>query len=284
MGGKTFTKRVKFNVIDANSISMKVYKIYNHQLLLDKNLGDPCQLNDYIFSRRKLLWDESTSSYSYKNPLQYIPAMITSDERKNILGYKGVCLNHLLILHGDITTNNLLPNDLFTLLKNYYYIKIKTVRNEDTLKHYSILVSKKFGFKPVNNININRMYEGYLKGRIYREDYIFVPEFHKLVELDNERMGRSENIKYYTITDADALCIIPDLPYGLNISHCDWEFINVSKPWQDSIKLSYIKEPFITSGKNSPLEPGYYNIKFNYRLTNEDKINSIVLDSAFKKV
>jgi hypothetical protein len=210
--------------------------------------------------------------------------MITSDERKNILGYKGVCLNHLLILHGDITTNNLLPNDLFTLLKNYYYIKIKTVRNEDTLKHYSILVSKKFGFKPVNIININRIYEGYLKGRIYREDYIFVPEFHKLVELDNERMGRSENIKYYTITDADALCIIPDLPYGLNISHCDWEFINVSKPWQDSIKLSYIKEPFITSGKNSPLEPGYYNIKFNYRLTNEDKINSIVLDSAFKKV
>ena len=80
------------------------------------------------------------------------------------------------------------------------------------------------------------------------------------------------------------MCVIPELSYGRSIEGFDWEFINASRPLDKPIQLKNIKEPFITRDTEAPLKPGYYNIRFRYRLTNEDKINTIELNSAFKKV
>ena len=117
---------------------------------------------------------------------------------------------------------------------------------------------------------------------IYRNDYIFYPDFHELVEFGTED---EKQLKFHTITDDDALCVIPELAYGKLINEAQWEFINVSKIDMPSIIPTVdIKEPFIASDKAKPLEPGFYNIVFRYKLVGEDKINTITLDSAFLKV
>lgn len=269
--GKVFTKRVRFNVIDTNSVSMKIYKIYNLQTLSDCDLGQPSQINDYIYSRRK----HHDGLFA-----QYIPAKV-DNLHKSGFGWTGVCLNHMIILNRKVEDIIKDEYDL-KVFKQHYFIKYKQNGLESDI--YTVCVSKVFGFSPEDNINVNRVYIKSLPDFIYKEDYIFVPEFHKLVELDHERNNGLEDIKYYTITDRDALCVVPDLSYGKYIKECDWEFINVSKPFSESIKLNYIKEPFITNVEKTPLEPGYYDIKFNYRLTNDEKINTIVLNSAFRKI
>jgi hypothetical protein len=164
-------------------------------------------------------------------------------------------------------------------------MQIRRVNSGIKYKEYTICVSKIFGYHATQNINTKLIYEKLVHdfGLLYREDYIFVPEFHKLVEIDNERYGRMEDIEYYKITDNDALCVVPELAYGKCIAEYDWEFVNASRPLDEPIKLAYVKEPFVTGDKKT-LDPGYYNIRFNYRLTNEDKINTIELNSAFKKV
>ena len=241
-------------------------------------MDKPCQLNDYIYSRRKITTDHS-------NPIQYIPAKknIDTSNITNIFNWRGISLNHMLIIRGNIEQSNTLTPDNISIIKYFYFLKLKEVQKGPITEYYTVLISKSFNFSPESNENMNLIHKK-LNSLIYKEDYIFVPEFHQLVPLDNERNGRLENIKYYEITDNDALCVIPNLPYGLTIDKYDWEFINVSKPNQKPISLNYIKEPFITNDSIESLPPGYYTIRFNYRLTNEDKINTIELNSAFKKV
>lgn len=274
LDGKVYTKRIKFNVIDTNSIAMNVYKIYNLQTLDDSKIGQVCQINDYISSRRPTPSD-------HQFPVQYIPAKMDNLAHSQFK-WRGVCLNHLLILRGNLEDLSSINQSQLNIWKTYYFLLTRHVGEGEDYKCYTICISKTFGFHYSNNVNVNIIYKQ-IKYLIYREDYIFVPEFHKLVPLDNERLGRKEEIGYYTVTDNDALCVIPELSYGKYIAEYDWEFINASKPFQKPIQLNYIKEPFIT-GEKSPLEPGYYNIRFHYRLTNEDKINTIELNSAFKKV
>ena len=112
-----------------------------------------------------------------------------------------------------------------------------------------------------------------------------------------EELGLNQNdekLDYYTITDNDALCIIPDIAFGKHIDEFEWEFINMSSPSKKSIKplvhnqdgsKSYvsIKEPFISPDTESFLDPGYYSIIFRYRLIGDDKVNTVTLDSAFIK-
>lgn len=281
--GKVYTKHIKFNVIDTQHVALNVYKIHNLQNLqiLDEDILDKYKpINDYIFTGRDFC-SQDIIQYS-----QYIP-VLKDNLNLSDTAWKGVCLNHLLIYNGDLFKLSELNKIELDKLKKNYFIKIREVvdpdgvSNEDK-KYYTICISKIYGFKPEDNINIHQIYDK-LSYSLYREDYIFVPEFHKLVPLDNERYGRIEDLQYYTVTDKDALCVVPDIAYGKCIAECDWEFINASKPLSEPIKLSYIKEPFITGDKKL-LEPGYYNIRFHYRLTNENKINTIELDSAFKKV
>lgn len=270
IGGNVYTKVVKFSVIDTNSTTINIYKIQNKQLLNDNDielLNKPHKLNEFSLSRRSVEYNQESLIYK-----QYIPAFnknIYSDQFK----WTGVALNHLLILK---TTDEYVINVINSQTLNRFYFVI-TKNNK-----YAICISKIFGFKPSDNVSMLKIYND-ISSYIYREDYIFMPEFHKLVSLSNDKSG-VENIKDYTVTDEDTLCVMPNLSYGKHIEEYDWEFINMSRPWEEPIKLNYIKEPFITNLEKSPLTPGYYTIKFKYRLTNENKINTIVLDSAFKKV
>lgn len=268
MGGKTFTKHVRFNVIDTQHVSLNVYKIYNKKSTINLLLGSENNLNDYIFSGR-----EKISNETY---IQYIPAKIANPE-KNDKDWKGVCLNHMIIIDENIL-NSYFNNDDWLILNRFYFLIRKKLPT-----NYIICVSREFGFD-TNKYEFNATYNK-IKSFAYRDEYIFVREFHELVPIDIEKLDRKEHINFYTVTDEDALCVIPELAYGKVIDSYDWEFINVSNPRMKPIKMKYVKEPFVADTQShEPLKPGYYTIKFNYRLTHENKINTITLDSAFKKV
>ena len=268
MNGKTFTKYIRFNVIDTSHVSLNVYKIHNNGTTMKFSLGEKSKLNDYIFANR-----EKNSNETY---IQYIPSKIANPNKKNDKNWKGICLNHLIIISENIF-NEILNDEYKTILKTFYFLL-----KRNTPDKYIVCVSRDFGYN-ANNYIFKDVYDK-IKPYIYKEDYIFVREFHKLVPIDVDRMDREEDIKYYTVTDEDALCVIPELAYGKVIDSYDWEFINMSDPRMEPIKMKYVKEPFISDTQShEPLKPGYYTIKFNYRLTNENKINTITLDSAFKK-
>ena len=205
---------------------------------------------------------------------QYIPCRIEDPTQTN---FNGVCLNHLLILKEV----DKIDDPLITDLGKYYFLLKRETETETESKTYLICISREFGFS-IQKEMLDTYNSLINAGCIYRDQYIFMPEFHKLVELGSERGREPEDLKWYTITQEDALCVIPELSFGKHIAQSEWEFINASKPFQPHIKPNRsVKEPFILHDKPSLLEPGYYNIIFRYRLTNEDKINTVTLNSAF---
>ena len=249
--GRTFTKRVILNVIDTTHTTLKVYKVQNIRSPKEEAFFN---INNYIFGRQV--------GKTNTNPTkQYLSTKLVDPNTYKNWGYTGVCLNHLLILEGP--TNHYVDVNYFT-----FELTRGGVR-------YTICISKRFAFKPQDI---------FLEGlSIYRNDYIFVPEYHKLVELGSERGDRKEDIKYYTITDDDTLCVVPELAFGKCIEDIEWEFVNVSSLEKISIPGS-IKEPFIANTSKTHLTPGYYDIVFRYRLSGEDQINTVVINSAFRKI
>lgn len=262
--GETFTKYVKFEVVDTEHIGLKIYKIQNKLHITKSMLNSRSEINDYIFSRRSINIEDKLQKIS-----QFIPGRILNvDEDWD--NKRGVYLSHMLILNNE---KNQLNNNYFVLKKKV------TVGNSGSDQYYYIYISKTFK-KDIDDNTYNA-----IKSSIYREDYIFIPEFHELVELtDYIRNDYDYCLDDFTITDNDTICVIPELSYGKHIAEYDWIFTNASKPLSEPINLSYIKEPFISLNTKNFLEPGYYNIAFNYRLTNENKINTVTLNSAFKKV
>lgn len=249
--GRTFTKRVILNVIDTTHTTLKVYRVQNIRSPKEEAFFN---INNYIFGRQVGKTDTNPTK-------QYLSTKLVDPNTYKNWGYTGVCLNHLLILEGP--TNHYVDVNYFT-----FELTRGGVR-------YTICISKRFAFKPQDI---------FLEGlSIYRNDYIFVPEYHKLVELGSERGDRKEDIKYYTITDDDTLCVVPELAFGKCIEDIEWEFVNVSSLERISIPGS-IKEPFIANTSKTHLTPGYYDIVFRYRLSGEDQINTVVINSAFRKI
>jgi hypothetical protein len=249
--GRTFTKRVILNVIDTTHTTLKVYRVQNIRSPKEEAFFN---INNYIFGRQIGKTDTNPTK-------QYLSTKLVDPNTYKNWGYTGVCLNHLLILEGP--TNHYVDVNYFT-----FELTRGGVR-------YTICISKRFAFKPQDI---------FLEGlSIYRNDYIFVPEYHKLVELGSERGDRKEDIKYYTITDDDTLCVVPELAFGKCIEDIEWEFVNVSSLERISIPGS-IKEPFIANTSKTHLTPGYYDIVFRYRLSGEDQINTVVINSAFRKI
>ena len=256
--GKVFTKRLNIHVIDTHNTSIKLYRVQNIGL---PNLYDSGS-NEYSFGRMLNNYDHNSNAVLYK---QFIPCKNVDPYKTAYWDYRGVCLNHMMILKSNE------PLDKVPYIEKNYFTTIREI-DEDTI--YTICLSKKFGFQPNRN-QLNLF-------NIYREEYIFYPDFHELVPFESQL--NITDLSTYTITDEDALCVIPDIPYGKLIDEAQWEFINVSTPTKESIIPPVdIKEPFIAPDTESFLKPGFYTILFRYRLAGENQINTITLDSAFLK-
>lgn len=285
-GGELYNKVIKFNVIDNEHIGLKLYKVKNNKCplnlpnkminhFLDKNnvLNHPIidesrmdrKSNEYMINR--------VHSTNYDMFVQYIPS-------KNINPYHdgknwdGVCLNHLVVLEGDGGINPELIKSYYTTKKIIYEGDGKTIK-----KVYTICLSRNFGHIMENSpYYTDYKYYGL---PVYKSNYIYVADFHRLVEIGNNIYNDADS-KYYTITDDDVLCVVPDISFGKYISEYDWEFKNDSTG--EVINIKNTREPFIANKEDKPLSNGYYSVKFRYRLTNENIVNEINLNSAFIKI
>ena len=180
---------------------------------------------------------------------QYIPAKYSGN---------GVGLNHLVECSTSQQSNSIAAN-YFEIRRGsagpYIYISKNFATGNETTASFS---------------------------GVRRREFVFIPGFHHLEEFGVANSLSGISAEDFTISDSDALCVIPDLSFSKAINNVEWEFINVTTG--ETIRLDRsVKEPFIAPTEKSPLTPGYYNIKFRYRLTGEDKINEIHWDSAFIK-
>ena len=295
--GKVYNKVIRFSVIDTEHVGIKVYKMKNMQ----------CPVN--ISSQRASIeWDKNDEGEhtlyhpendntvrltNYNNFNLYPSAELIKYTQcipaKNVSPYKsdwdGVCFNHLMILEGDAMSDYHISRDYFMSLKhvkNYIKNDQGEVIDTEIVKTYTICISRKFGHKvesrPGYYDGVMYTYRGY---PIYRSTYTFMRDYHKLVELGKDTIYEDRHIGHYEVTDDDTLCVIPELAFGKHISGYVWVFRNESTG--EEIKVKNVREPFIANSDKTHLTPGYYSIFFRYRLTNEDKINEISLESAFIK-
>lgn len=159
----------------------------------------------------------------------------------------------------------------------------------NTSKEYDIFVSKGFNLQNVeNNVNWLATYIedttnefGLTQPLCLRKEQVYIPQYHSLIQL------QGPDLLDVCVGPKTALAVVPSVKYLQYIDSYEWEFKNSSTG--EIIQLPSIKEPFI--GKIAPdiesnidpyLKPGYYDIKFRYKLSSTtDNINEINLTSAF---
>jgi len=104
-----------------------------------------------------------------------------------------------------------------------------------------------------------------------RDDYSYFPSNHHLEEIGGDKL------KDYMISSKESIMVVPDVKYLKYIEgEPEWIFENAST--KEIVDYRSIMTPNVTY-KEHPLTPGYYNIKFRYKL--EDDIQEISLNSAF---
>lgn len=261
-GGKIYTKIVKFNVIDTNNASIKLYKIVqNDKIKIGRtNPG----INEYVFGRIS----KSGSKNWFKNPYkQYIPTILGNPREIKNENKEGVYLNNLLIIKK--TPDRIDPSTDEYLTSHYFMWNVTRGK-----KDYVICLSKTFGFTP----NSTKLAKYKAARAIYKNEYIFYPEFHHLKEITGD------DISDYIVTDEDAVCVIPNITFGKFIEDAQWEFVNTSDLNDKSIIPPVdIKEPFVAESSKKLLDPGYYDIIFRYKLMDHKDYNTVILKSAFLK-
>lgn len=126
---------------------------------------------------------------------------------------------------------------------------------------------------------------------IYRNDYGYFPEFHELIPFGEYNGARSEYEDDYVIKDNDVLCIIPCIDYqNKTIPFKYSSYMSEMSTWAfkntvtgKEYKFNHIQQPYIL-GDDDELESGYYNIEFNYKMTNPTiDIHQLKYGSVFRK-
>lgn len=292
--GATYTKEIEFAVKDSGVSSINIYKIVPIGDI-EAQVSDDCNpfhyqpsrlLVDYTTMLSKLSNDSNSPIESYKYT-QYIPAKEST---------AGPQLSHMLIINGSHPFGS---DRVDNFLDQHYFMSERVVEYDenqnkyDTPITYTVCVSKYANTK-INPLNLlsklaRKDFEALFHQKIsgsnlynykYREEYIFVPEYHKIVPLNESE--DDYDINNYCIDKYTALCVIPDISLSKPISDYTWKFTNQSNPQEQPIILQYPnRNPLIASDRPSLLSPGYYKVEFRYSLTNEQKINTIELDGAF---
>ena len=237
LDGSKYISKSHFHILSNDNIELNIYKIQSSDVNFENN-----NLND-----NHIGLSQNGIGSIYR---QYLPVDEYGD---------GVKLSHLLIYEktdGDL--NDILSNEW---LKDNYFLYTK-------MDKYVICISKEFFHHP-ENIHIRGF-------NVYRNDYIFVPEFHKLKEI-----CKGDNINDFTINQTDALCVKPIFNIEYDLIETEWEFRNVTNG--KIIKLKSIEEPFVANNVSKLLDPGYYDIVFKYKYKNGSSIieREFVRDSAF---
>ena len=239
--GHIYTGEAKFKIYDNTTPELKLYKLKSLEPSEAHFFYGPA--NDYMFNRVK-----DIGSYT-----QYI---------------SGAKLNNLLVFECstsaefDIYKNKLLQN----------YIIFKKDVGGAGKKIYIIGVSKEYDFDPKQVLST-------ISIKPYRNDYVYIPEFHCLEEFGGDSLND------YMIDDSETLVVFPlidekSFKYSKNNIDIEWEFIN--KTNGDVIRLNSILEPYIANTTKQHLSKGYWGIKMRYDLG--FGVKEVELNSAFIKI
>jgi hypothetical protein len=177
-------------------------------------------------------------------------------------------------MEGDVSIEDIISNE-YTKNNTQVLKKYKIIKDEGTQEvsitnevSYTIFIIPKDGKVDDNKIN---------KELLVRDDYVFYPQKHHLEEIG---VGDKPTLNDYTFKQDDVLMVVPETKYLKSIEEPEWEFINVSKRDSTPITFDSIRTPFVANSEYKLLEPGFYDIKFRYKLG--QTIQETILDSAFR--
>lgn len=259
--GKTFNKHIEFNVKDIDNVVLNVYKICAKDDTAGFTYEDFKDVSEFKHTFKIQKTTNSNQPY-----IQYLPYSITDDSN-----YKGIKLNRTVVFEcKDISEEAL--NYLNEQFENYLQFHKCT---DDALT-YLVYVSKRF-YEDLPAYEYNEQY------KIIRNDLGFYPQFHSLNIISGDTLND------YTLKQDEAICCAAEIDlidynipfnYGKTLNHAEWEFKNSTT--DDVYKLdSSSQQPFVAPNDRI-LTPGYYDIKFRYRLNECDCIHEINLNSAFR--
>lgn len=267
--GNILCKSIQFDVIDDLDVSLGIFRIKNLTPSLEQWYNGIA--NDYNLER--------FINPSNQTILQYIPA--------DNINKTGIRLNNVLIFLSTELNDRDYFDEQHVYLREHYFIthNDKITRDADgniiSRYQYTVCVSKEFDFDPsewLDNASDSP------KAKLYKNSYEYFPEFHYL-----EPLG-GDSLDDYTVHDNDAICAIPyiagdqtkTLKFGEYIEPYEWTIENTTTGQIINLPGS-IREPYITDGSLSKtLDPGYYNIRFRYKLGSN--IKELKLLSAFRKI
>ena len=294
--GRKYVKRVSFEVIDNGIPNFHIYKI----VAKDDNTVGGNGLAEFAF--KPDAWKENNAhtllvngtardcfndSSVYK---QYLP--YKEDPDKNGIRLVSYVVIEFTPAEYDAGNLNTIKKEME---KDGYECVVRTVREipgDDTSnvsKYYLMCLAKTF----------DKTFSGSVsKGKIYRNDRIFYPPYHDLVEIcETPKDGTEPTLDDFTISQTDAICIIPTidngsvkgyeneysrpLRYTLNDgTSTNWTFYNVSED-STSVVPPYA-QPVISDKYNKALEKGYYNIQFDYKLSTNGPVHTIKRNSTIR--
>jgi hypothetical protein len=257
---RTITRRLSFSTIDVDNLSLSIYKIVSKKNVNAFTYDDfyTTDMNDYFFKI------QNTNPMVYN---QYLPYMPNPDEN-----YNGIKLNRTIVVDVRGLTRMELTQ---TRMRLADYLLFYRYGENDSI-NYIIGVSKFFNAPTPPTIEYSN--------KVIRNDLGFYPQFHTIKRLNGN------SITDYTISQYDALCVIPEIHkygntyerfrYGHLIEGSEWEFINQSENLTTSHPSS-ARASYISSNNGEPLKDGFYDIVFRYRIGGEQR--ELRLNSAFRK-
>lgn len=274
--GQMLTHYMDFSVEDTTNLVINTYKIKS------KDDSKGLVRNDY--------YDNNCSKYLLKMQknddkyyTQYLPYMSPDNELYD--NYNGIKLNRTIIF--DAQNKNKRPG--FRPMSDAEIFFVRSVMSLNYLEFakyngnkitYLIFVSKYF-FADTPKALYDNVF-GY-KFNIIRNDLGFYPQFHYLEKMDGD------DIDNYTVSPYEAVCCAAEInnngvddefKYGHLIDTSEWTFYNhntgeyISHPGTS-------RQPFVVKSTNDVMNPGYYDISFNYSLTN-GITQECKLESAFR--
>lgn len=256
---RTLTRRLRFSTMDVDNLSLSIYRIVAKDNRNDFTYEDfyANDMNDYYFKI------QNTAPTIYRQYLPYVPNPGND--------YKGIRLNRVIAV--DVRGYEYdLPRIRLRMMGYLLFNKYDEDGNIKTI----VGISKRFNAPSPDGLIGNY--------NVIKNDLGFFPQFHRI-----ERIG-GDTIEDYTVTQYDALCVIPEIHkygntydrfrYGHLIEGAEWDFINRSEDVTTSHPAS-ARVPYISSNDGKIMKDGFYDIVFRYRLGGEQR--ELRLDSAFRK-
>lgn len=256
--GYNYIKTISFSILDTSSKDIKVYKVKYNTSEEHKDITKYPEVGNYVFSQ----YNNNESDLTWNK--FFLP---TKDE-------DGVYLNRTIIMKGNVSIEKIISEE-YTRNNTQVLKKYKIIKDEETEEvsitnevSYTIFIIPKDGKVGVIP-----------KNKLVRDDYVFYPQKHHLEEIG---LGDESTLNDYTFNQYDVLMVVPETKYLKYIEDPEWEFINVSKRDTTPITFHSIRTPFVANSEYKLLEPGFYDIKFRYKLG--QTIQETILDSAFRIV